>query len=791
MTQLASNSMWEPSAAFTQTTNSRTELVVKSAGISKNSSGKCEACRTRKSVVIDKYRNMSYNVILEKFGVSHTKENTMGKGKAKRNSKKPTGSFKERCKRALLKNIAGFGGEMEKDPTVAFEFDIDNKTIDRRVEAIAETRDMAVAIAKEYIPEDLEVRYEAEWGHLNMVMTPPFNIGERQFNYSLAAAIWILDAIKANHKMDEALALLPKDEEQLASIELPSCVSPCYSEAVIRSMVYIILHRNEDCVGINNPEKPPLKYPVTDSYTVGGKQHQNVPSRNVFDAIVGLLPEDKVDNAVNMYAIQVRGAISRYFCCRSKWVKEEKKCLDEIHRFDDELNKVSDEANAFSKKTHSMVKAKAIPLAKNNMPGVGAKTEMTIGLHSITERGETIVAKLEAMQTELQKLNELERDFAYDSAECAYWTKETWAKKYSSAVAKRAVMFEVMDPYAVCFAFYYMMDNGDNLPWLYYPSCVLLSYAAAQLPWCGGAVKQCLDATGQSASYIDANTSKLHLMEDNLTSDSSVVPICWNTMSLVQQEGADAKTPVRMTPAAAVYTYTDGVLVPRNTASVDPVETALTDLGVTSPEGRAVYAAYISLLSNLKDRIDFPNDTKDECDALRAKCDTYEAEIEKLKNKDEKNKQGLYKAEKTISELTTAIEKASVEHEKEKQELNDLRELVFALTNDADSAAREDTKTQVAFPYHTTKKHIVFGGHPSWLKAIRPMVPDVKFVDGVPSTEQIKGADIVWLQTNYLSHKAFYKIIDIVRSKNIPLRYFTSASAAKCAEQVVNADQQQ
>ena len=113
MTQLASNSVWEPSAAFTRTTNSRTELVVKSAGISKNSSGKCEACRTRKSVVIDKYRNMSYNVILEKFGVSHTKENTMGKGKAKRNSKKPAGSFKERCKRALLKNIAGFGGEME------------------------------------------------------------------------------------------------------------------------------------------------------------------------------------------------------------------------------------------------------------------------------------------------------------------------------------------------------------------------------------------------------------------------------------------------------------------------------------------------------------------------------------------------------------------------------------------------------------------------------------------------------------------------------------------------------
>ena len=714
----------------------------------------------------------------------------MGKSKEKHNSKKPTSSFKERCKQAMLKNIVGFGGEMEKDPTVAFEFDIDNKTIDRRVEAIVESRDMAVAIAKEYIPEDLDVRYEAEWVRLNMVMTPPFNMGERQFNYSLAAAIWILDAIRANHKIDEALSLLPKDEEKLSSIELPSCVSPCYSESVIRSMVYVILHRNEDCVGINNPEKPPLKYPVTDSYTVAGKQHQNVPSRNVLDAIISLLPEDKVDNAVDMFATQVREAINRYFCCCSKYIKEEKKCVDEINRLDDELNKVSDEANAFSKRTHSMVKAKAMPLAKNNMPGIGAKTEMTIGLHSIAERGEAIAAKLEATQAKLQKLNELERDFAYDSAECAYWAEETWAKKYPTAVAKRAVKFEVIDPYAVCFAFYYMLDNGEYLPWLYYPSCVLLSYAAAQLPWCGGAVKQCLDATGRSAAYIDANTSKLHLMEDNLTRDSSVVPICWNTMSLVQKEGADAKTSVRMSPAAAVYTYTDGVIVPRNTASVDPVEAILTDLGVTAPEGRAVYAAYISLLSNLKDRIDFSDDAKDERNALRAKCDAYEAEIEKLKSKTEKDKQTLYKAEKTISELTTAIENASAEHEKEKQELNDLRELVFALTNDTDTAAREDAKSQIEFPYHTAKKHIVFGGHPSWLKAIRPMVPDVKFVDGVPSTEQIRGAEIVWLQTNYLSHKAFYKIIDIVRSKNIPLRYFTSASAAKCAEQVVNADRQ-
>ena len=139
------------------------------------------------------------------------------------------------------------------------------------------------------------------------------------------------------------------------------------------------------------------------------------------------------------------------------------------------------------------------------------------------------------------------------------------------------------------------------------------------------------------------------------------------------------------------------------------------------------------------------------------------------------------------SDKNTLLEKQANKRSVEKQELNDLRELIFALTNDA-GEEKPSQKPNTVFPYHTQKKHVVFGGHPTWLKAIKPMLPDVKFIEGVPSSEQIKGAEMVWLQTNYMSHKAFYKIIDIVRSKNIPLRYFTSASATKGAEQVVVAD---
>jgi len=52
----------------------------------------------------------------------------------------------------------------------------------------------------------------------------------------------------------------------------------------------------------------------------------------------------------------------------------------------------------------------------------------------------------------------------------------------------------------------------------------------------------------------------------------------------------------------------------------------------------------------------------------------------------------------------------------------------------------------------------------------------------------IRRADVVWIQTNALSHAFFYKIIDEVRKHNVPLRYFSYASATKCAEQLVKYD---
>ena len=56
---------------------------------------------------------------------------------------------------------------------------------------------------------------------------------------------------------------------------------------------------------------------------------------------------------------------------------------------------------------------------------------------------------------------------------------------------------------------------------------------------------------------------------------------------------------------------------------------------------------------------------------------------------------------------------------------------------------------------------------------------------GQQSTGLIRRADVVWIQTNAISHGYYYKIIDEVRKYDVRVRYFSYASAQKCAEQIV------
>ena len=126
----------------------------------------------------------------------------------------------------------------------------------------------------------------------------------------------------------------------------------------------------------------------------------------------------------------------------------------------------------------------------------------------------------------------------------------------------------------------------------------------------------------------------------------------------------------------------------------------------------------------------------------------------------------------------------------EHRELADLRDLVFNSANE-ESVDIQDRK-QIDFPYSPKKRTVVFGGHESWLKAIRPMLPGVKFVDVANygfNPEIVRNSDVVWIQNNCISHSQYGSIVRITRQYGIQLRYFAYAGAEKCAEQLAEWDE--
>ena len=127
----------------------------------------------------------------------------------------------------------------------------------------------------------------------------------------------------------------------------------------------------------------------------------------------------------------------------------------------------------------------------------------------------------------------------------------------------------------------------------------------------------------------------------------------------------------------------------------------------------------------------------------------------------------------------------------ERAELSALRELVFqrSQTELADESEQESPATQ-QFPYRTKNCVVVFGGHETWIKAIRPLLPNVTFINPIqsPNADMIRAADVVWIQANAISHRNYNKIIHVVRVSHVPVRYFGFASAVKCAMQVVADD---
>lgn len=163
-------------------------------------------------------------------------------------------------------------------------------------------------------------------------------------------------------------------------------------------------------------------------------------------------------------------------------------------------------------------------------------------------------------------------------------------------------------------------------------------------------------------------------------------------------------------------------------------------------------------------------------------------ERKELKREIKKLRKQLHNYESRVQFAQKELAEYIKKTEGELSELYSLREAIYYIHNSG--VEPEEAPIEISFPYEAKSRICVFGGHETWLKSMRPLLPNIRFISKKiqPNPDIIKNSDAVWIQTNSVSHPIFYKIIDTAKLYNIPCRYFFFGSAQKCAEQLAIED---
>ena len=345
--------------------------------------------------------------------------------------------------------------------------------------------------------------------------------------------------------------------------------------------------------------------------------------------------------------------------------------------------------------------------------------------------------------------------------------------------------FHVKDPYALCAAYLLLERDGDVLANLNMLTTNVLVYAERCLPW--GA-----DEAYSYAKPFEDGASDLFLRyayhpHENAEKEDLPDPDI--------EEG-------ELLSESQLFYLATGYALPRDQAPSNRLKGWFMEQGVA--EGRAGalawgawFASYIDdLRAQRSTPFDIPDDFEDFLNSLDEELSELAGEVEtetedsaaktaELSRQLKESRKALHEAEQGIRRLQERIRALEIDTLRDRSELSQLRETLFALRT-KENQPEEILGTEIEFPWQTKRRIVAFGGHDTWRKAIRPMLPNVRFFDRemLPDINAVKSADVVWIQPNALSHPFYYRVIDIARKENIPIRYFGFASARKCAEQL-------
>ena len=353
--------------------------------------------------------------------------------------------------------------------------------------------------------------------------------------------------------------------------------------------------------------------------------------------------------------------------------------------------------------------------------------------------------------------------------------------------------FSVEDPYMAAFGLVYLIGTDDEMAWLTKAGISVMNAAVKVMPWYMDTDEMDDD---EYEEWIEGPTFNYNGWLGRTPSEERTD---------LNQPGEDGQT-----IAQRIYRLSQGI-VPGSIHPFEQERREMKENGIREADFIADWSEALFLQSfhrralNLEQE-DWGETFKDwntpgKTEGANDAADTEEVteempeknpELDRLK-KENKNLRKAYSELKR--ETDSRIAKSEQELKtlrREHRELADLRELIFNRERDDAGEKGEAAYSKPDYPYETRKRTVIFGGHDTFLKAIRLLLPDVKYVDAklmAFSPEIIRNADIVWIQNNCISHSQYWSIVKNCKQAGVQMRYFTHASAEKCADQLVKEDQ--
>ena len=401
--------------------------------------------------------------------------------------------------------------------------------------------------------------------------------------------------------------------------------------------------------------------------------------------------------------------------------------------------------------------------------------------------------------------------------------KEYCARECGEDVAALLKEIKISDPYELCFALLYLIDDPqrrselsteDHLdafeqPWLYGAGTSFMQIVTQALPWAFEEYEEEYDPVW---SPDEEDEKQLSFIQDGHSSPGTkkpVLPDFYDRRFLSDEEE-------KRSLAQLVYEET-GCVLPRNmekyagrvkelrckgarAKDLPILFSLITMSGYAQRQHQALNLDHDPWMEKLLSGEESAQEdeaqnktsaekewTKEELlgqvNALREQAELYQEQNKRLRSAVHDLEQKTRRTEKTLNDTKAAAEM-------ERRELADLRELIFNRENGAEEETEEEIQ-DASFPYEVQQDTLIFGGHQTWLRAIRQLLKgNIRFIDKDLNFDVsiVRHAERIWIQTNALSHTQYYRIMDTARAFHKPVRYFAYASAVKCARQLADSE---